>query len=325
MIVFITGGSGFVGGHLIRRLVDDGHEVRALARSRTAAAAVSSAGAQPVGGDLTDVSLMAAAMVGTSAVVHAAAMLTAGPRELQQMYEVNVVGTKNVVAAAKIAEVPTLVHVSTEQVLFGDKPLISADESWPYPTHPRGGYGATKGEAERIVLGAANDQLRTVAVRPRFVWGPGDTTVLPALADGARSGMLRWVNGGGYLTSTCHVLNVVEGIVAAISKGRSGQAYFLTDGEPQVFRTFISSLLQTQGVKPPTGNISGFVAAGLAAVVEFGWWLTRRAGPPPLDRTTLAVIGSECTVNDGLARNEMGYQPQITVDEGLEAMRRLVQ
>jgi nucleoside-diphosphate-sugar epimerase len=292
-----------------------------LARSQVAAAAVTAVGAQPVGGDLTDVPLMAAAMMGASAVVHAAAMLAAGPREQQQMYEVSVIGTKNVVAATKTAEVPTLVYVSTEQVMLGDKPLINADESWPYPTHPRGGYGATKGEAERIVLDAADDDLRAVAVRPRFVWGPGDTTVLPALADGARSGVLRWVNRGGYLTSTCHVLNVVEGIVAAISKGSPGHAYFLTDGEPQLFRTFVSALLETPGVNPPECNIPNFVATGIAAVAEFGWWLTRRPGPPPLDRTTLAVIGSECTVNDARARNEMGYRPQITVGDGFAAMR----
>jgi nucleoside-diphosphate-sugar epimerase len=322
MIVFLTGGSGFVGQHLIRRLVDDGHQVRALARSQTAAAAVSAAGAEPARGDLSDVSQMSAAMMGASAVVHAAAMLTAGPREQQRMYQVNVIGTRNVVAAARSAGVHTLVYVSTEQVLLGGSPLINANETWPYPLQPLGGYGATKGEAERIVLGAADKDLRTVSVRPRFVWGPGDNTVLPTLAEAARSGLLRWVNGGDYLTSTCHVQNVVEGIVAAIDKGRSGQAYFLTDGEPQVVRQFISALLETQGVTPPKGAIPGVVATGLAALVELAWRLARRQGPPPLDRTTLAVMGSEVTVNDALARDEMGYEPRITIADGLAAMQR---
>lgn len=322
MIVFLTGGSGFVGRHLIRRLTSDGHQVRALARSQTAAAAVSSVGAEPILGSLNDVSLMSAAMNGAALVVHAAAMLTAGQREQQQMYQVNVVGTKNVVSAAQSAGVPTLVYVSTEQVLFGGSPLINADERWPYPIHPLGAYGATKGKAEHIVLGAATTDLRTVSVRPRFVWGPGDNTVLPALADAARNGMLRWINGGGYLTSTCHVENLVEGIVAAFDNGRSGQAYFLTDGEPQLVRTFISALLETQGVTPPNGNIPAAVAKGLAATIELAWRLMRREGPPPLDRTTLAVMGSECTVSDQRARTEMGYVPRVSVDGGLAALRQ---
>lgn len=323
MIVFVTGGSGFVGGHLIQRLAGDGYEVRALARSSAAEAAVIKAGAAPVRGDLNDVAAMSRGMTGASVVVHSAAMLTAGPRQRQQMHDINVVGTQNVIRAAESARVGTLVHVSTEQVLFGERPLVRVDETFPYPRHPRGAYGITKRQAEELVLAASSDTMRTVAVRPRFVWGVGDTTVLPAIVEGVRSGTFRWIDGGRYLTSTCNVVNVVDGILAAMNNGRPGRCYFLTDGEPQEFRTFVTALLDTQGITAPTASMPRTVAMGAAALTELFWSVTRKAGPPPLDRTLVGVIGSECTVIDNLARNEIGYRPSITVEQGLANLRLL--
>ena len=102
-------------------------------------------------------------------------------------------------------------------------------------------------------------------MRPRLVWGAGDTTLLPEIVAAVKGGKFAWIGGGDHLTATTHVDNVVEGLVLTAEKGRAGEAYFVTDGEPAVFREFVSELLETQGVEPPTRTVPAPVAAAVAA------------------------------------------------------------
>ena len=284
---FVTGGSGFLGRNLIRRLVAGGRPVVALARTDVAVATVEHAGARAVRGDLDDAEALRHGMDGVDVVVHAAAMVAGGPRELDRMHRVNVQGTRNVVRAAREAGVPRVVHVSTEQVLLGGPTIAGADETWPYPEHPLGAYGITKGQAERHVLEATTAETATLAVRPRFIWGNDDTTILPGLVAAADSGRLQWIGGGHYDTSTCHVDNAVQGILDAAERGTGGCAYFLTDGDPVEFRAFVTALLETQGVIAPTKSVPRPVAILAATALDTFWRISRRPGLPPLDRATL--------------------------------------
>ena len=318
--VFVTGGSGFVGGQLIRRLVADGVRVRALARSDEAAATLDALGAEPILGDLSDTGALVKGMLDTRLVVHAAAQLAGADEE--RMYTANVEGTRNVVSVGRRVDVPTIVHVSTAQVILGTDvpPIVDADEAHPYPLRPLGAYARTKGEAERVALNASSSRCRIVAVRPRLVWGAGDRTLLPGILHAARSGAWRWIDDGLYLTSTCHVQNVVEGILAAAYSGEAGRAYFLTDGPPMVFRDFVTAQAQTKGVERPDRSLPRPLARALATAAEFAWRATRRPGEPPLDRAKLAALGQTCTVNDSAARSELGYSPVITVGQGLREL-----
>src|SRR5205807_6324040 len=110
----------------------------------------------------------------------------------------------------------------------------------------------TKARAEQLVLEANREVFETVVVRPRFVWGRGDTTLLPTLVELVRSGRFAWIGGGRHRTSTTHVDNAVEGLVLGATRGQPGNAYFVTDGEPVLFREFVSQLLDTQGIVAPT-------------------------------------------------------------------------
>jgi nucleoside-diphosphate-sugar epimerase len=315
MKVFVTGGSGFLGGRLIRTLARDGHAVSGLARSPAAAAAVADHGGTAVRGDLHDGTALRDGMAGADLVVHAAAKLDGGPREADEYHRVNVAGTESVLAAAREAGVPKLVYVSTEQVVMSRGPLVRVDETHPYPAKPIGLYAATKRGGERAVLAAG-----MVSVRPRMIWGKGDTTLLPEVVAAARAGRLRWIGGGRQLTSTCHVDNVVAGILAAGERGKPGETYFLTDGPPVVFREFWSALLATQGVPAPSGTLPRGAAMTAAAVVEGAWRVLRRPGSPPLDRMTVALLADECTVDDSKARRELGYTAPKTREAGLAEM-----
>jgi nucleoside-diphosphate-sugar epimerase len=321
MRVFVTGGSGFVGGRLIAALKARGDEVRALARSDKAAETVRALGAEPVRGDLEDAGALQRGMEGCDAVVHSAAHVkTWGPEE--EFFRINVEGTQRVIDAARTAKVKVLVHVGTEAMFVGGRPIVQADETWTRPEKPLGLYPLTKGLAEERVLAAnGQDGLRTVVVRPRFIWGKGDLAVLPEIVEKVRKGQFRWISGGRYQTSTCHVANVVEGILLAMEKGRGGEAYFLTDGPPVEFRAFISRMLDTAGVKAPEGELPRGVAHVLATVAETAWRVLPLGGEPPLHRSVLRLIGEEVTVNDAKARSELGYVGHMTREAGLAEMR----
>lgn len=319
--VFVTGGSGFLGGALLDALAERGETVRALVRSERAATAVAARGAIPVPGELTDLDALARGMRGAELVVHAAARASGEWDSLAEMHRVNVDGSRAVLQAARSAGVPRLVLASTEQVVLGDRPLVDADESWPYPDRWTGPYAQTVAEAERLVLAASTPDLATVAVRPRLVWGRGDPVVLPRLLEAAGAGRLRWVDGGGHLTSTTHVRNAVEGVLAAADRGRGGQAYFVTDGAPLPFREFAEGLLATRGVRVDGSSISGRMARATAGGGGALWRALPLPGRPPVDLATVRTVGETCTLRDERARRELGYEAQFSRERGLAELR----
>jgi nucleoside-diphosphate-sugar epimerase len=312
---FVTGGSGFIGGRLIRRLRDDGWDVRALARSDRSADAVRALGAEAVAGDISSVDALRAGAEGCSVAFHAAAFVEEwGSRA--DFVRGNVLGTHNALAGAADAGVRRFVHVGTEAALLAGEPLVNVDESAPLRPDSPALYPSTKAMAEQAVRQANRPgSFETVVVRPRFVWGPGDTTILPSLSEAVKSGQFRWINGGRHRTSTTHVDNVVEGLMLGAARGVPGAAYFVTDGEPVVFRDFVTRLLATQDIEPGDREVPLFVANALAAAGEAAF--RRLPGRPPLTRMALWVSSQECTIDISRARNELGYAPVKTIDEGL--------
>jgi nucleoside-diphosphate-sugar epimerase len=323
MRAFVTGGSGFVGGRLIAALREQGHEVRALARSSSAREAVRALGAEPWDGDLSDVGTLQRGMAGCDVVFHSAALVKMwGPRE--EFVEANVRGTERVLEAARAAGVKRLVHVSSESVLMEGPALVNVDETRPLPPAERviGLYPSTKNEAEQRVREANSSELATVIARPRFIWGLGDNAVLPQMVELVKKGRFSWLDGGHYKTSTCHVDNCVEGLLLAAEKGRGGETYFLTDGEPVEFRSFITELLGTQGVDAGKKSVPLGLARALASVAEAVWTLLGLKSHPPISRTELLLAGQEVTVTDAKARRELGYQGRKSREEGLRELAR---
>ncbi len=316
---FVTGGSGFIGGALVRRLVADGWIVRALARSEASAEVVRARGAEPVRGDLDDVSAMAGGAAGCEVAFHCAAHL--GDWGSRADFERgNVAGTRNVLAAARQAGVRRFVHVGTEAVLLAGQPLVAVDERAPLRFDSRALYSSTKARAEEAVIEANQNGLQTVVVRPRFVWGRGDTTLLPIMTEMVRSGRFAWIGGGRQRTSTTHVDNVVHGLLLGAERGAPGGVYFVTDGEPVVFRDFVTRLLATQGVTPPGRSLPTPVASAVAAASETAWRLLPLPGRPPLTRFAVWVSALETTIDITRARTELGYAPVMTIEHGLEEL-----
>jgi nucleoside-diphosphate-sugar epimerase len=317
---FVTGGSGFIGGKLIEQLVGDGSEVRALARSEGSGRKVAALGAEPVLGDLADRAALRKGAEGCEVTYHAAAKVGdwgPWPEFLRDTVE----GTRNVIEASAAAGARRLVHVSTEAVLIAGEPLVNVDERKPRRPDSKAHYPRSKAMAEEIAVNASRDGFDTVVVRPRFVWGAGDETLLPELMEMVKAGRFAWIGGGRHRTDVTHVDNVVHGLRLAAEKGGAGEVYFVTDDEPVVFREFVSQMLGTQGVDPPGRSMPAPLAGALAAGGETAWRLLRLKGAPPLTRFAYWVSSQECTIDISKAKQQLGYQAVRSRADGMEELR----
>lgn len=316
--LFLTGGSGYVGRNLIRHFTAKGIEVVALARSARSAEIVRALGAVPFEGDLLGGDL-SEGMVGCQMLIHAAADTNHG-RGTAEQNRVNLDGTRHVFDAARRVGVMKAVYVSSESVLLDGRPLINANEDHPFPRRPAGTYSRTKGVAERLARSLTAPDFSVVAVRPRMVWGRDDTTALPQLVGAATSGQLAWIDGGHYLTSTTHIANLCDGIELALTRGQSSEAYFITDGEPVEFRSFVTSLLETQGIKAPDKTVPRWLLRTIATIGDFLAEVSQGRIVAPISLQAFATSAVEVTVDITKARIELGYNPSVTRAEGLAEM-----
>jgi nucleoside-diphosphate-sugar epimerase len=317
MRIFITGASGFVGGAAAREFVSKGHDVRAMSRSQKSDAAINAMHATPVRCDLENVT--PAHIDNAEAVVHCAAFVEQwGPKQAWKRY--NVDGTAAMLAAAKAAGVKRFIHISTESVLWRGQSLNDADETYPLALNSPYPYSWTKAQAEVLVNQANTPEFQTIILRPRFIWGPGDTTLLPLIKHMAKTGGWMWVNHGRAQTSTTHIANLVRAIELALSQGKGGEAYFILDDGVRSMHDIISGLAASQGVTLPERSISSGVADFLGAACEFIWGALALKSDPPLTRFSAMIMSRDSVLNDAKARREMGYAPVISVAEGLRQL-----
>jgi len=167
------------------------------------------------------------------------------------------------------------------------------------------------------VLAANAPDFETSSLRPRFVWGPGDQTILPVVKKMVNAGMYMWIDQGRVRTSTTHIDNFVHAVTLALTHGRGGQAYFVTDDSTTTIREFLTALLKTQGMTMPNTSIPAPMARALGAILEGVWRLLRLKSEPPLTYFAAAMASSECTIRIDKAQAELGYRPVITLEQGL--------
>lgn len=314
--LFITGASGFVGGAIVQALASR-YTLLALSRSERSDAAIRALGAAPVRGELGAVA--PETIAGCAAVIHCAAFVKQwGTRE--QFWNANVEGTRQLLQAARQAGAQRFIHIGTEAALFHGQHMRDIDERYPYPAHTPFLYSETKAAAEKLVLAANAPGFATLSIRPRFVWGPGDQTILPVLETMVRSGRFVWVDHGRAQTSTTHIANLVHAVELALERGAGGNAYFVTDDGNTQMHEFLSALLATRKLTPQEKSIPGWLARTLAAVTETMWRALGKTSDPPLTRLAASMMSRDCTIRTDKAQRELGYAPVISRSDGLKEL-----
>ncbi|WP_256646005.1 2-alkyl-3-oxoalkanoate reductase [Thermomonas paludicola] len=326
MKLLVTGGGGFLGQALCRGLRERGHDVISFSRSRHAA--LDALGVRQLQGDLADRDAVLAAFAeGFEAVLHNAAKAgTWG--SYQSYFDANVTGTRNVIAACRAHGIGKLVHTSTPSVVHrATHPVegASADEV-PYGEGVKAHYAATKIIAEREVLAANDAVLATVALRPRLIWGPGDTQILPKLVERARSGRLRLVGSGDNRVDTTYIDNAAQAHVDALAHlhagaACAGRAYFISNGEPWPLREVLNGLLRAADAPEVHKTLPFRAAYAIGAVCEALWTALPLRGDPPMTRFLAEQLSTAHWYSMAPATRDFGYVPTVTMAEGLARLQ----
>lgn len=315
----VTGGTGFLGRRIVERLLAQGRPVSVL--GRTPAPDLEARGVRFLGAALEEEEAVRAACAGMATVFHVAAKVGVWGRPAEY-FRTNVLGTRAVIAGCRAAGVPRLVFTSTPSVVYNGKGLAGVDESLPLTRDCPSAYPLTKAAAEAEVVAADGPALRTVALRPHLIWGPGDPHLVPRILSRARAGRLRIVGTGANRVDMVHVENAADAHLAAEaalaepSGAAGGKAYFITNGEPVVLWEWINALLVALGERPVTRRISLGAAAAIGAACEAAWSVLPLHGEPPMTRFVAAELAKDHWFDISAARRDLGYEPRIRMAEG---------
>lgn len=320
MKVLVTGAGSMLLAGVARTLVERGDDVVCLQRR-----AVEIPGAQVVQGDVRDAAAVLAAARGCDAIVHGAARVgvVGGWEEFRS---VNVAGTEHVLFAAVERSVRRLVYVSTPSVAHSGHSIVGEGAA-PAVTGRKGAfYAESKAVAEGLVLAANSPQLAVVAVRPHLVWGPGDTQLVGRIIERARAGRLAVVGSGSALIDSTYVDNAISAHVAALDAVRpgaacAGRAYVVANGEPRTVRELLEGICAAAGVPFEPRHVPLSVALRLGAVVE-RVWPRLRDDEPPITRFLAEQLGTAHWFDPRPARDDLGWSPTVSLDEGLERLRQ---
>jgi nucleoside-diphosphate-sugar epimerase len=320
--VLVTGGGGFLGTSVCRQLARQGHQV--IAYQRSAASHLTAEGIQATRGDITVISDLMRAADGSDAIVH-----TAGKAgvwgDAAEYRRSNVDGTANVIRTCKDLAIPHLVHTSSPSVVHTSGDIEGADESLPIADHFTAPYPATKALAEKMVLASNKDGLRTVALRPHLIWGPGDPHILPRLIRKVKRGRLV-LPGPHNVIDTIFVENAAQAHVMALAELAgaakcAGKAYFVTNNEPQAQGEIIQKLLAAAGMQVEIHALPTALAMAAGALCEYSWRWLPLPGEPPLTRFAVEQLGTAHWFDTSAAERDFGYRPEIPIEEGLKLLK----
>jgi nucleoside-diphosphate-sugar epimerase len=315
MKAFVTGGTGFIGGEVVRQLRERGDDVVCLARNPEKATKVSALGCQIVSGDLGDAEAIRSGMDGCDAVVHAAAMYKVGipAKQRPAMWEANVAGTETVLKAARDADVAKVVYVSTCGV-FGNTHRKVVDEAYEHPGKEfTSYYEETKLEGHRVAKRMIEDGLPGVIVQPGGVYGPGDTSQVADLLQEFFAGKLVLMPFPEFGICLTHVEDIAGGILLAVDKGKTGEAYVLS-GPVTTMREAIETVAAATGRKAPKRAMP---VGLMKAMTPIGPLVGKLMGQPPNLRELISSADNVTFwASHEKASRELGYAPR-GMEEGL--------
>ena len=324
MMALVTGGGGFLGGVIVRLLRERGDQVKSFSRGEHPTLA--RLGAEQIRGDLSNREQLAKAAEGCDIVFHVAAKAGIWGA-YDEFYSANVTGTDNVLAACRANGINRLVYTGSPSVVFDGQNVEGGDESLPYPARYHAHYPHSKALAEQLVLKANSPDLATVSLRPHLIWGPGDNHLVPRIVAKGRAGKLRRIGNCPCLVDTVYVDNAAQAHLLAADRlvpggSVAGKAYFISNGEPLPLWEMVNRILAAAELPPENRSIPPKVAYAAGTICEGLWSLLRLPGEPPMTRFVAKELSTAHWFNIDAARRDLGYQPQVSIQEGLLRLRQ---
>lgn len=323
MKVLVTGGGGFLGLSIVKLLHKRGHDVCSLSRSKYDS--LDKLRVKQISCNISNRDDVFNKVKGFDAIIHTAAKAGVWGRP-EDFYNINYIGTKNIIDAALENGITKLVYTSTPSVAFGHDDLEGVDESTPYPPEYLTDYAKTKSLAEQYVLSKASDLFRCCAIRPHLIWGPNDPHILPRLKQRALSGKMRVIGEGKNLVDIVYVDNAAEAHVLAleninVNESINGSAYFVGQESPVNLWKFINSMLKTQKISPIEKTISFDTAYRLGSIFEkFYRAFKVYKKDPPMTRFVALQMAKSHYFSHQKAKNDFGYFAKVSIEEGLNRL-----
>ena len=318
--ILVTGGGGFLGKALVRKLVDRGENVFSFSRSRYAE--LDKLGVSQIQGDLADAGAVADALNGMDTVFHTAAKPGIWGA-YDEYFRINVTGTVHVIDACMKNKVGRLIHTSSPSVVFDDKDMHGVNESVPYPDKYLAPYPETKALAEKEVIKAAGQGLSVIILRPHLIWGPEDNHLVPGII--SRAKRLKIIGPDTDLVDTIYVDNAADAHILAAEKlsqnpDLSGNIYFISQDEPMSKWTLANAFLAAAGLPPIKGHVSGKTAYAAGWFFELIYRIFGIKKDPPITRFAAKELATSHWFDIRRAKNDLGYVPKISTQEGLKRL-----
>ena len=327
MKLFVTGGGGFLGLALVRQLRARGHDVVSFSRGRYPV--LEALGARHCQGDLSDYDVLKQAMKGCEAVFHTAAK-TGIWGKYNDFYSANVIATENVLKACHELDIRYLVFTSSPSVVYHGKDCDGGNETLPYPARYDAHYPQTKAMAEKLVMKANDDSLKTVSLRPHLIWGPGDPHFIPRLFRKARAGKLRIVGHAPNLVDCIYIDNAVNAHVQAFNqllqdpRPVEGKTYFISQGQPLPIAELTNLLISTGDIAPIERHISPWTALSAGWFLESVYRVFGITEEPPLTVFLAKQLSTSHWYDISAAKRDFGYNIEVSLVEGIERLRTWV-
>ena len=322
MNALVTGGGGFIGFALVNELVRRDFNVTSFSRGDYPE--LRKIGVKTIRGDLSDLDSVLPATVGIDIIFHVAAK--AGTSGLyREYYKPNVTGTENIIHSCKTNKIKYLIYTSSASVVFNGENIEGSDESLPYPARPVSNYTATKAIAEQMILKADSPDLRTLALRPHLVYGSGDNHLFPGILASAKTGRLKRIGSCKNLVDISYIDNVIAAHINAVkaimeNPEVSGQAFFITNGEPVLLWDFIDEILQTSGLEPVKKRVPAGPAILFSHMSQAFHRVFLKDQESLLTPFIVRELISSHWFNISKARRYLNYNPLISNFEGLRIM-----
>jgi len=320
----VTGGGGFLGSSIVHMLLDKGITVRSLQRSDNPD--LKKLGVEIIRGDIGDRDTVVNAAEGCDVIFHVAARAGVWGN-YDDYYQCNVTGTKNIIGACQTHDIQKLIYTSSPSVVFAGEDEENINESTPYPEHFLTAYQQTKALAEQMVLEANNETLATVALRPHLIWGQGDPHLVPRIVERAKAGRLRLVGKQNNLVDSTYIDNAALAHILAAealetNTNCAGKTYFISNDEPLPMAELINKILAAADLSPVTNTISPQLAYTIGMMLEFVYKIFNLKGEPIITRFVARQLSCAHWYDLSAAKNDLGYQAKVTIDEGMERLKK---